>query len=375
MSDDYEEDDYEESGSLTPEGDLSDDGLSGNEDVDFSDEEEGFDVPVVVRNTAQFWKAPISGVSISFGGQPAQVPQPSFTPQIYAPQAPTANQALFAPQQSFAPQAPTGPVFEILPSPQMQTFTPQYSYPPQVPSTAPTQQQPITFETVGRNLIVRSLPEILIPYQTYLQSLYGKYDEATNVWTFSQRQEARVRELLGRIASGQLPPPDQLPLPSQEMSIDVSTVGELPVRIMAPPAPVAPESQQTEAAPTAPPQPLRQAAPPPPVNNYAPPGTTYLPSQIIQATMPTSIAPSPQPSVMGGQPQPAPPYDPTTKESSESQQEYERRLLLYRHLSNLGVASESSDLLSRMRNQVDIHGATYEPSAMQILNTYLPLSQ
>lgn len=89
--------------------------------------------------------------------------------------------------------------------------------------------------------------------------------------------------------------------------------------------------------------------------------------------MPTSII-QPVPSTTVVKPAQLPPFDPLAKEPTESQQEYDRRIQLYQHLVNLGVAPESSNLLARMRNQVDIYGVVYEPSAMQILNTYLPIS-
>lgn len=251
--------------------------------------------------------------------------------------------------------------FPTTPSYNETIYAPQPSFVPQI--TVPQSPPPITFETVGRNFIVRSNPGVLAPYRTYLENLYGKYNEETNTWTFYQKREAEVRDLLQRIVSGQLPPPDQLPA-AQQFAVDIQAAGELPIR------PSTTVAQVIAEAPP-PPEPIsRRRAAPAPVPPPAPP--TYLPSQVIQATMPASIVPPMAPPT--AQPQ-LPPYNPTTKDPSESQAEYDRRMQLYRHLMGLGVASETADLLSRMRNQVDIHGVTYDPSAMLILNTYLPLAQ
>lgn len=254
------------------------------------------------------------------------------------------------------------PIVEIISAPEQTSL----------PVATPTQQQPFTFNTIGRNFMVRWLPSYLttyqVPlqnYQSYLENIRGKYDEASNTWTFSQRNEAQVRDLLSKIILGQLPPPDLLALPQQN-PIDVNAAGQLPMRTTAPPAPVV--SEET-------PVPTSSAPVAPQIKSASVQTTGYLPSQIIQATMPESIIPlSPQPTSTEAAPQ-VPPYDPTKKERSESQQEYDRRLMLYRHLLNFGVPSPDADLLARMRNQVDIHGVSYEPAAMQILNTYLPIDQ
>uniref|UniRef100_A0A6C0IY14 Uncharacterized protein n=1 Tax=viral metagenome TaxID=1070528 RepID=A0A6C0IY14_9ZZZZ len=363
MSDDYED----ETGSIPTDEDLSEDefpeeAVSGEEDFESSEEESGYSLPV--STAGQFWKAPISGVSISFGGQ---APAPQSTSVNQQPLILPGGQMSYAPQPSFVPQisSPQAPLFEIIPS---------ASAPAPVVS-APTQQQPITFNTVGRNFIVRWLPNYLTPYQvplinyrSYLENLRGKYDEATGTWTFSRRNEAQVRDLLTRITTGQLPPPDQLALPNLgQASIDMSAISKLPTRTAPPPTMIGPEPTPSPAPP--PSTTYTQAPAPTPA-----PSSGYLPSQIIQATMPTLIVP-PSPQVAVTEAPQIPPYDPTTKEASESQEEYDRRMMLYRHLMGYGIPSSDADRLARMRNQVDIHGVSYEPAAMQILNTYLPLAQ
>ena len=76
-----------------------------------------------------------------------------------------------------------------------------------------------------------------------------------------------------------------------------------------------------------------------------------------------------------------PPYNPSDKEPGESQTEYARRQQLYTALINYvlpngqRIPSETADLLSRMRNNVDIEGVGYNEAAMRILNMYLPVQK
>lgn len=69
----------------------------------------------------------------------------------------------------------------------------------------------------------------------------------------------------------------------------------------------------------------------------------------------------------------SPIYSPERKESSESLWEYSRRIALYRGLLEIGLSDGAADLLSRMRNQVDLYGVGYSQNVMEILNSYLPL--
>ena len=309
--------------------DLSED-LSEDDEgsLEFSDEEEDFDEPSI-PSTA---RAPVTPISVSVVGKGA--------PTVFLPPS----------------QVQVTPTFEVLPTGDA--------------------IGPVSFETVVRNLIVRAPPGYLDAYETYLRNLRGKKDERTGDWIYNVKQEPQVKELVNRIVNRQLPPPNELPIPSsQQVSIDINAVGQLPAR---PPLP----ATEIMITPSAVPEPTptrrrRQAAPTPTV----PTGPTYLPSQAIAATMPTSIIPQTTTPVTPVPQVPLPPYDPLTKEPTESQQEYERRRQLYLHLSNLvlpggeRVPSESADILSRMRNQVDIHGVRYAEAAMDILNTYLPLQQ
>jgi hypothetical protein len=75
------------------------------------------------------------------------------------------------------------------------------------------------------------------------------------------------------------------------------------------------------------------------------------------------------------------PYDPTRQEPGEGSVEYQRRVGLYQALLNQRlpngqfVDSHYADVLSRMRNNVDVLGVGYNQAAMQILNQFLPVNK
>jgi hypothetical protein len=112
----------------------------------------------------------------------------------------------------------------------------------------------------------------------------------------------------------------------------------------------------------------------------APEPTPPVPtSQLIAATIPAE-AQMPTTSQVASAPAPLPAYDPLDKNPGESQAEYERRRGIYQALLNLTlpgggrVSQEQADLLSRMRNNVDFLGVNYDEVAMNILNTFVPVT-
>ena len=68
------------------------------------------------------------------------------------------------------------------------------------------------------------------------------------------------------------------------------------------------------------------------------------------------------------------PYTPLQQEPGEGEAAYQRRIGLYQALLNNRINPNSADVLSRMRNNVDIDAVGYDKAATQILHQYLPTS-
>lgn len=215
---------------------------------------------------------------------------------------------------------------------------------------------PVHLEKIGDRLVIRSQPS----YFPYFEALRGKYDQNEETWTFPARQEAQVGDLVQRILTGHLPPPSQLAVPSaEEIGIGLSVPTEVPSQQLTfGGTSVAPLPSRT-------PKPRQRIPAPPP-----PPTVPVLPA-------PPSISSVPEIPSLPVPPVELPQYDPTAREPGESQAEYDRRIGLYQYLvQNIpGISQSSADVLSRMRNDVDILGVLYDETSMQILNAYLPIQQ
>ena len=239
---------------------------------------------------------------------------------------------------------------------------------PNLPSTQASVLEivptPMKFEKIGKNFVVQTNPGLLTRYSEYLRNLRGKYEETTGQWTFPSSQEQNVRNILNQIFSGQLPPPDQL-APANQINIDLSTATSIPTThpiIQAP-------AQILQSTNIQVPQPSRGRGRGRPVKEPSIP-----PSQIIASTLGTQYIQTLPPSVIN-QPQgqiPLPEYSPLDKEIGESQAEYDVRKYLYQYLANNQIPPDTADILSRMRNNVDVQGVGYNQYAMNILNSYLP---
>lgn len=235
---------------------------------------------------------------------------------------------------------------------------------PQLPQFPSPQQQQLLIDTevVGRRFIVRLAPGYLDEYQSYFNNLFGQYDAQTNTWSFPRRRENDVRNLIIKIQSGQLLPPDQLPVPSsEEIKIDLETAGQLPIRRQHDPTVIVQQAQPVNIPSVSVPTP-----------QVAPVHASSSATQVVQAAMTTPIV-----EVSRFVPTQAhlPEYDSTKKDPSESTAAYERRVQLYEYLLSIGLTEQTADVLSRMRNNVDIMGVEYNKSAMNVLNTYLPIQQ
>lgn len=219
---------------------------------------------------------------------------------------------------------------------------------------------PIEFEVIGRHFLVKLAPGYLDEYYQYFGNLFGKYDQETNTWSFPTRRETDVRNLIAQILSGQLPPPSQLAMPPpSEITIDPASVGYVPYRVQTETAPIV---QSVEVV-----TPRRR-----PRVSTNQPQVTYTPSQAVQASMQGTVQ------ILEGPTSPMqvlPDYNPMGPDPLESTTAYERRVQLYQYLLSKGLPDQTADVLSRMRNNVDILGVEYNPSAMAVLNAYLPLTQ
>jgi hypothetical protein len=340
--------------------DLSDDDESSlDEDDDLLDELAG----MFLSSTGQVdWRAPISNISVSFGNQPAP------TPSVDLPGLPTAPNV-------GATLPAVGSTLEIIPS------GPTLPTQPQV--TAMKQpQHPVNFQKVGRQLIMQVPPGLLNAYNQYFQALQGKYEEGFQgppgrtqfvaQWVFPIKQENDVYRVVEQIFTGVLPPPNQL-APAQQVTVDLSTAGSIPMQ--------APrnfgQAQVLETAQTqiVEPETRRKQR-----RSRASKPTQPVPtSQLIAATIPAD-AQMPTTSQEVSAPAPLPAYNPLDKNPGESQAEYERRRGIYQALLNLTlpggrrITQEQADLLSRMRNNVDFLGVNYDEFAMNILNTFVPVT-
>lgn len=224
------------------------------------------------------------------------------------------------------------------------------------PESVYTESPPVTLEKVGNRLVVRSQPA----YAPYFEALRGKYDHNEEAWTFSTRQEGQVADLIQRILTGQLPPPSQLAVPStEEIGIGLSVPTEVPTQQL-----IFGGTSVTPLPPRVPKPRQRIPALPPP------PSLPGIPA-------PPSISAAPEIPSMPAPPVELPQYDPTAREPGESDIEYQRRISLYQYLFQAfpGISQSSADVLSRMRNNVDILGSLYDDASMQILNAYLPIQQ
>lgn len=230
----------------------------------------------------------------------------------------------------------------------------------------------LRFEKIGREFIIFTPPGYLNQYSQYFQNLGGKYDEIIQGpignsyligrWIFNSRKEQEVRRLLDQILSGQLLPPEQL-APAQQLSINLSEPVSLsiPESVIQPPAQIYPIGN------------IPTPVEPPPRKKQAPPSPSMTPSQVIASTLKNQPIQTSLPSVINPQTQvPLPTYDPLDREVGESQEEYNVRKYLYEYLLSNNIPPDAADTLSRMRNDVDILGVTYNPIAMEILNKYLP---
>jgi len=275
------------------------------------------------------WKGPITGVSVTVGrageGPPVEEATPS---EIILELEPTSI------EQPISPQVPPSP---------------QYS-------------------TVGRLFILRYPSGMLDAYGEYFTNIGGRYQanlEGGPGWTFAKGRENDVRNLVNRIITGELPPPSQLPIPPVQPSIESAAAIQLPTQ----PSTAASPAQIFQLAPGVLPEPT-----PPRRKQVQPPAQAIQPGALPMMAVP-GISPQPlgTPTITGQAPAQLPIYDPIKKEPGESGAEYQRRIQLYNMLLQRNVPSQVADTLARMRNNVDIHGVTYNADAMRTLNAYLPI--
>ena len=320
-------------------------------------------------------------------------PQPSFVLEILPsqPGATTPINFSYGSLQGFG-----GGTTPISIQPVMTQVQPQLPVQSQLQSQVQPQLQsqvqsqlPVQFEKIGRQFIVKTTPGLLNAYGQYFQALRGKYEETiqgslgmstlVGQWVFPSTQEQDVRRVLTQIFNGQLPPPAQL-APAMQISLDSANI------------PGAPVSQPTTQIPSQIVQSTNIQVPTQPVGRgrgrgrgQTKPATeqTVAPSQIIASTLGQQQIQTAPPSVIGQiQSQvPLPSYDPTQRDPGESQAEYDRRHGLYQRLiryqlpNGATIPPDTADVLSRMRNNVDIEGVGYNDVAMKILNTYLPIAK
>lgn len=325
-------------------------------------EEELLGLSLEERKPQVSWRTPVTGVALEiikpeerateivFEIQPSPLPPAQLSPTQPSPLPPSQPSPLPPAQPFILPQLQ--PAIEIAP-----------------------EVSNIEFSVVGRDFILRDPSGLLNPYIQYLANLRGKYKPdliGGAGWVFLKRQEKEVRNLVGQIMSGALPPPSELPLPPTQPSIDMAAVAPLPPRPTLTPQVQILETSQLPIEIVPPARKTRAKATVKPVLQ------TTVPSALPGSMQPT-LTPPLQPVVLGvptvaGQMiAPLPAYDPTQKTPGESQVEYDRRVQLYNMLVTQGLPSSSADVLARMRNNVDIHGISYDDEAMRTLNTYLPL--
>lgn len=239
------------------------------------------------------------------------------------------------------------------------------------PITSEPPASTLTFETLGRNFLVNAPNNYFVRYEQYLRGLYGKYDETTGQWSFPASREKDVREVLSGIISGQLLPPDMLSAP---VGIDVTSN-----QTAYTPAPIYETQTQINTQVVLPPAEEKQRRR---QQTQTETSRASLPPSQIVASMPASNIPISAPAVIGdiNTNIPVPTYNPLEKELGESGDLYTRRIALYQMLVNYTLPSgqrippDTADLLSRMRNNVDMLGVEYNPAVMNVLNMYLPLS-
>ena len=243
------------------------------------------------------------------------------------------------------------------------------------PAASPTTAGQIQIGVIGKNLVVQ-VPRELGPYSQYFENLKGVYNPANSTWSFYKNKEVQVRSLLTDILTGRLPPPNMLVVPTaQEISIDISGAGVLPVT-----APLVGPVVVTTEIPFVPPEKVKARR-----TKKIEETRVILPSQAIVESIQLAnippIPPSGTPSLVPPpEPRQLPQYNPLEKEPGESQAEFQRRVQLYTYLTSLvlptkqNIPSGIADVLSRMRNAVDIDGVGYNPISMQTLNTYLKVN-
>jgi hypothetical protein len=384
---------YESSLELIEDSDDENSGSNETVDSDYNSSDDGGDGlgydeesedEIVTTPSKVNWRVPISGISVSSTSQPVYTqPQPVYTqPQ---PQ-PVYTQP--QPQPVYTQPQPvyTQPVYT---QPQPVYTQPQPAFVVEIVKPEPNQPHPqVRFEKVGRNFLVQTPPGFFAQYRQYLEALRGTYEEflqgqiggsyLIGQWSFRSNQEDEIRNLIGRILSGELLPPNQL-APSKQINIDMSSTTIIPTTAQWSGV------QNTQIVQT---NAFAGSSGPSTTSSGGRKGRgrgnkvqgqimveSIPPSQIIATTMSSQTIPISAPSVMNQGEKEAflPVYDPLQKEPGESQSEYDVRKYLYQHcITNYQMSADDADKLSRMRNNVDIQGNEYNQNSMMVLNSYLP---
>ena len=369
---------FEDEGEYNSEEDFFEDEGVGEEEDDgsfeYSDEEE---TPQIANLVASYLSQAPPAPQMNYFPQldVVSAPQMNYFPQldlVSAPQMPLApqmnvSQMPLAPQMNYFPQLDLS---QASPAPQiLQQGSIELS---QAPVTGAIESFfPGTMERKNRRFYIHVNPDILQGLRNYDQYFVAsKGRQEVDGWSFPPSQEAAVRGVLYRIFTGQLPPPNQLPQPSiEQMRIDTTVVPQIPIQQQVAPVQIA-QSMLPPQMVVAEPAPRRRRQPAAQVQTTSAP----LPSAVVMASMPTEGI-NIYPSASGATPAPQAPlpsYEPTAPEAGESQEVYQRRLFGYQHLLSQGYSSSSADVISRMRNDVDVLGVGYHPTAMASMNQSLP---